>query len=180
MQAPAVPTKANIQPGTIAAPRKVIDIDSLIFTEGGHLMSRKKVKLPEGSFKRQMKGYEEIHVPEPKRREAGADEWMSVRKMPDWTQPVWASVKAESLNPIQTRVFPIAFETNEPMLICAPTGAGKVCDHFPSHPVSKRGRRLMSRQIVPLSLSSALLASSATPTPATLTATRSKSSTCRP
>ena len=126
-QAPAVPTKANIQPGTIAAPRKVIDIDSLIFTEGSHLMSRKKVKLPEGSFKRQMKGYEEIHVPEPKRREAGADEWMSVRKMPDWTQPVWASVKAESLNPIQTRVFPIAFETNEPMLICAPTGAGKVC-----------------------------------------------------
>ena len=105
----------------------MIDIDSLIFTEGSHLMSRKKVKLPEGSFKRQMKGYEEIHVPEPKRREAGADEWMSVRKMPDWTQPVWASVKAESLNPIQTRVFPIAFETNEPMLICAPTGAGKVC-----------------------------------------------------
>lgn len=124
--APSVPTKANIQPGTVAQPRKVIDIDSLIFSEGGHLMSRKKVKLPEGSFKRQMKGYEEIHVPEPKRREAGADEWMSVRKMPDWTQPVWASVKADSLNPIQTRVFPIAFETNEPMLICAPTGAGKV------------------------------------------------------
>lgn len=123
--APSVPTKANIQPGTVAQPRKVIDIDSLIFSEGGHLMSRKKVKLPEGSFKRQMKGYEEIHVPEPKRREAGADEWMSVRKMPDWTQPVWASVKADSLNPIQTRVFPIAFETNEPMLICAPTGAGK-------------------------------------------------------
>ncbi|KAK1926565.1 putative Pre-mRNA splicing factor [Papiliotrema laurentii] len=120
-----VPTKANLAPGSVAKPRQIIDIDSLIFTEGGHLMSRKKVKLPEGSFKRQFKGYEEIHVPEPKRREAGDKEWMPVSKMPAWTQPVWASVKATQLNPIQSRVFPIAFETSEPMLICAPTGAGK-------------------------------------------------------
>jgi pre-mRNA-splicing helicase BRR2 len=127
----AVPTKANLAPGSVAQPRRVIDIDSLIFSEGGHLMSRKKVKLPEGSFKRQMKGYEEIHVPEPKRREAQQNEWMPVAKMPDWTQPVWASVKAERLNPIQTRVFPIAFESSEPMLICAPTGAGKVSPSFP-------------------------------------------------
>jgi len=120
-----VPTKANIAPGTIAKPRQVIDIDSLIFTEGGHLMSRKKVKLPEGSFKRQFKGYEEIHVPEPKRRDAGKNEWMPLSKMPEWTQPVWQSVKATNLNPIQSKVYPIAFESNEPMLICAPTGAGK-------------------------------------------------------
>jgi pre-mRNA-splicing helicase BRR2 len=124
-----VPTKANLAPGSVAKPRQIIDIDSLIFTEGGHLMSRKKVKLPEGSFKRQFKGYEEIHVPEPKRREAGDKEWMPVSKMPAWTQPVWASVKATQLNPIQSRVFPIAFETSEPMLICAPTGAGKVSRH---------------------------------------------------
>ena len=122
----SIPAKATLAPGSVAQPRRVIDIDSLIFSEGGHLMSRKKVKLPEGSFKRQMKGYEEIHVPEPKRREAAQNEWMSVGKMPEWTQSVWASVKATQLNPIQTRVFPIAFETNEPMLICAPTGAGKV------------------------------------------------------
>lgn len=122
----AVPTKANLAPGSVAKPRQIIDIDSLIFTEGGHLMSRKKVKLPEGSFKRQFKGYEEIHVPEPKRRDAGSNEYLPVTKMPAWTQPVWQSVKATTLNPIQSRVFPIAFETNEPMLICAPTGAGKV------------------------------------------------------
>ena len=120
-----VPTKANIAPGSVAKPRQIIDIDSLIFSEGGHLNSRKKVKLPEGSFKRQFKGYEEIHVPEPKRREAGKNEWMPVSKMPEWTQPVWASVKATQLNPIQSRVYPVAFESDEPMLICAPTGAGK-------------------------------------------------------
>ncbi|KAK4686317.1 pre-mRNA-splicing helicase BRR2, partial [Tremellales sp. Uapishka_1] len=120
-----VPTKATIAPGSVVQPRRVIDIDSLIFTEGGHLMSRKKVKLPEGSFKRQMKGYEEIHVPEPKKREPVAGEIVSVSSMPEWTHPVFASVNATRLNTIQSKVYPIAFETNEPMLICAPTGAGK-------------------------------------------------------
>lgn len=121
-----VPTKANIAPGTIAQPRRVIDIDSLIFTEGGHMMSRKKVKLPEGSFKRQMKGYEEIHVPEPQKREVQAGDLVSVSQMPEWTLPVWNSTGTTRLNVIQSKVFPIAFGTNEPMLICAPTGAGKV------------------------------------------------------
>jgi pre-mRNA-splicing helicase BRR2 len=121
----AVPTKATLAPGSVAQPQRVIDIDSLIFSEGGHLMSRKKVKLPEGSFKRQFKGYEEIHVPEPKRRELVPGELVPVTAMPSWTQPVWQSVNATKLNTIQSTVFPIAFETNEPMLICAPTGAGK-------------------------------------------------------
>ncbi|WWD21866.1 hypothetical protein CI109_106354 [Kwoniella shandongensis] len=120
-----VSTKATLEPGSVAQPRRVIDIDSLIFTEGGHLMSRKKVKLPEGSFKRQMKGYEEIHVPEPKRREIVPGELVSISQMPDWTHPVWASVNTTKLNTIQSKVYPIAFESNEPMLICAPTGAGK-------------------------------------------------------
>lgn len=128
----SVPTKANIAPGTIAQPRRVIDIDSLIFTEGGHLMSRKKVKLPEGSFKRQMKGYEEIHVPEPQKREVQAGDLVSVSQMPAWTLPVWNSTGTTRLNVIQSKVFPIAFGTNEPMLICAPTGAGKV-SHSPSY-----------------------------------------------
>ena len=121
----AIPTKATLAPGSVARPQKIIDIDSLIFSEGGHLMSRKKVKLPEGSFKRQAKGYEEIHVPEPKRREIQKGELVPVSRMPDWTQPVWASVHTTQLNPIQSKVFPVAFESNEPMLICAPTGAGK-------------------------------------------------------
>ena len=131
----AVASKATIGPGTFAQPRKVIDIDSLIFSEGGHLMSRKKVKLPEGSFKRQMKGYEEIHVPEPKRREVQPGELVSINRMPEWTHSVWASVQTARLNTIQSKVYPIAFETNEPMLICAPTGAGKVSfEHIPPPP----------------------------------------------
>lgn len=125
-----IPKTATIQPGTIAQPRKTIDIDSLIFSEGGHLLTAKKVRLPEGSFKRQMKGYEEIHVPEPKRREPVVGELVPITKMPEWTWPVWESVKTRELNVIQSKVFPIAWGTNEPMLICAPTGAGKVSITF--------------------------------------------------
>jgi pre-mRNA-splicing helicase BRR2 len=89
-------------------------------------MSRKKVKLPEGSFKRQMKGYEEIHVPEPPKREVQAGDLVNISQMPEWTYPVWNSTNTTRLNVIQSKVYPIAFGSNEPMLICAPTGAGKV------------------------------------------------------
>ena len=36
--------------------------------QGDRLMSNKKCKLPEGSFKRAKKGYEEIHIPVPKQK----------------------------------------------------------------------------------------------------------------
>jgi pre-mRNA-splicing helicase BRR2 len=121
----AVPTKATLAPGSVARPQRTVDIDSLIFQQGGHLMSNKKVKLPPGSFKRAGKGYEEIHVPEPEKRVAQPDDVVVyIAGLPQWTHPVWG--KTERLNPVQSKVFPIAFQTDEPMLLCAPTGAGKV------------------------------------------------------
>ncbi len=121
----AVPTKATLAPGSVAKPQRTVDIESLIFQQGGHLMSNKKVKLPQGSFKRAGKGYEEIHVPEPEKRVAQPDDVVVyIAGMPQWTHPVWG--KTERLNPVQSKVFPIGFQTDEPMLLCAPTGAGKV------------------------------------------------------
>ena len=34
-----------------------------MFKEGSHLMANKKCQLPDGSFRKQKKGYEEVHVP---------------------------------------------------------------------------------------------------------------------
>jgi hypothetical protein len=48
-------------------PKKTVDLGSIIFSQGGQLMSNKTTKLSEGSFKRAKKGYEEIHVPRPNR-----------------------------------------------------------------------------------------------------------------
>ncbi|KAJ9115096.1 hypothetical protein QFC22_005424 [Naganishia vaughanmartiniae] len=120
----AVPSKATLAPGSIAQPRKMVDIDSLIFSQGGHLMSNKKVKLPQGSFKRTGKGYEEIHVPIPEKRVMAPDEQpVRISSLPSWTHEVWG--KTQQLNPVQSKVYPIAFQSDEPMLLCAPTGAGK-------------------------------------------------------
>jgi len=105
--------------------QRIIDIESMIFAQGGHTMSNKKVKLPTGSFKRTGKGFEEIHVPIPEKRVAAPDETpVQIASLPEWTVPVWG--KTTQLNPVQSKVFPVAFGTDEPMLLCAPTGAGKV------------------------------------------------------
>ncbi|ODN91338.1 pre-mRNA-splicing helicase BRR2 [Cryptococcus wingfieldii CBS 7118] len=120
-----IPAHATLKPGSIATPRATttIDIDSLVFSSGAHLNTAKNIKLPEGSFKRQFPGYEEIHVPEPKRREPVQGELVDVRSMPEWTWPAWG--RTERLNVIQSKVYPVAWASSEPMLICAPTGAGK-------------------------------------------------------
>jgi pre-mRNA-splicing helicase BRR2 len=41
----------------------VLDIDDLVFAQGSHFMSNKRCQLPEGSYRKQKKGYEEVHVP---------------------------------------------------------------------------------------------------------------------
>lgn len=118
-------SKGNAVPSTMAQPRRTVDIDSLMFAQGGHLMSNKKVKLPQGSFKRTGKGFEEIHVPTPEKKPVAADEVpVRISSLPSWTHPVWGTTP--SLNRIQSKVYPCAFQSDEPMLLCAPTGAGKV------------------------------------------------------
>lgn len=117
-------TSAQVDVKGTTAPRQIVDIDSMIFSQGGHLMSNKKVKLPQGSFKRSGKGFEEIHVPTPEKRPASSNITpVQIAGLPSWTHPVWG--KTRELNPVQSKVFPIAFNTDEPMLLCAPTGAGK-------------------------------------------------------
>ncbi|KAI8851535.1 Sec63 Brl domain-containing protein [Chytridium lagenaria] len=108
----------------VMLPRTNIDLESLIFEQGGHLMSNKKCKLPEGSFKRTKKGYEEIHVPAPKTSGLGPGEKLvEVGMLPEWARPAFKNAK--SLNRIQSKVYPVAFKEDANMLLCAPTGAGK-------------------------------------------------------
>jgi pre-mRNA-splicing helicase BRR2 len=58
-----VPETATLAPGSVVQPKKMVDLGSIIFTsQGGHLMSNKMTKLPQGSFNRAKKG-EEIHIP---------------------------------------------------------------------------------------------------------------------
>jgi pre-mRNA-splicing helicase BRR2 len=103
---------------------RLVNLDNIVFDQGNHLMTNPNVKLPQGSTRRQFKGYEEIHVPAPKaKRDAN-----EVKNMPTSVLPEWARVgfgQSKELNRIQTRCFPTAFKDDGNMLICAPTGSGK-------------------------------------------------------
>ncbi|KAK3693836.1 Sec63 Brl domain-containing protein [Podospora appendiculata] len=104
-------------------PRKLINLENLIFDQGNHLNTNPKVRLPEGSTKRTFKGYEEIHVPPPKKRNDPSDLNVLVSEMPEWAQPPFSTTK--SLNKIQSKCYATAFKDDGNMLICAPTGSGK-------------------------------------------------------
>jgi pre-mRNA-splicing helicase BRR2 len=104
-------------------PKKVINLDNLVFDQGNHLMTNPKVRLPEGSTKRTFKGYEEIHVPAPKKRNDPDDVLIPITDMPEWSRIPFSTAK--SLNKIQSKCYPTAFEDDGNMLICAPTGSGK-------------------------------------------------------
>ncbi|XWW92957.1 hypothetical protein V2A60_000885 [Cordyceps javanica] len=104
-------------------PRKLINLDNLVFDQGNHLMTNPKVRLPEGSTKRSFKGYEEIHVPPPKKRNEPDDILIPITDMPEWSRGPFGTTKF--LNKIQSKCFPTAFGDDGNMLICAPTGSGK-------------------------------------------------------
>jgi pre-mRNA-splicing helicase BRR2 len=104
-------------------PRKLINLDNLVFDQGNHLMTNHRVRLPEGTTKRTFKGYEEVNIPPPKRRNDPSDQNIPISEMPEWAQIPFGTTK--SLNKIQSKCYPVAFEDDGNMLICAPTGSGK-------------------------------------------------------
>ncbi|RDW74063.1 Sec63-domain-containing protein [Coleophoma crateriformis] len=109
-------------------PRKTINLENLVFDQGNHLMTNPKVKLPEGSTKRTFKGYEEIHVPAPKKRNEPGDRDIPVSEMPEWSRGPFlraGGTGEPKLNKIQSKCYPTAFLDDGNMLICAPTGSGK-------------------------------------------------------
>ncbi|KAJ2934391.1 hypothetical protein H1R20_g2701, partial [Candolleomyces eurysporus] len=122
--AKTVPKTATLAPGSTVQPKRTVDLESLVFSQGGHLMSNKKCKLPEGSFKRARKGFEEIHVPAPKAKPVQENELVAIEKLPEWARKAFGA-KVRHLNRVQSKLYPIAFGTDEPILLCAPTGAGK-------------------------------------------------------
>lgn len=105
-------------------PRQVLDLEDLVFAQGSHFMANKRCQLPDGSFRRQRKGYEEVHVPALKPKPFASDEQLvPVEKLPKYAQAGFDGFK--TLNRIQSKLFKAAMETDENLLLCAPTGAGK-------------------------------------------------------
>ena len=80
--------------------------------------------LPKGTVRNVYKGYEEVKVPPAKSGGLKPGEVLvEIAELPDWAQLAFEGYK--SLNRIQSRIYPAAFFSNENLLVCAPTGAGK-------------------------------------------------------
>ena len=102
---------------------KVVDLEDLAFSQGSHLMANKRCQLPEGSYRKQRKGYEEVHVPALKKPFDSDETLVAIEKLPKYAQPAFEGY--QNLNRIQSRLYKTALETDENLLLCAPTGAGK-------------------------------------------------------
>lgn len=119
------PKKLKLEPLQVARKPRIVDLDSLVFDEGSHLRTSTTLHLPEGAYKLPKK-YEEIHIPAPLLPAFAADERLiPIVELPEWAQVVFPSSETSSLNRIQSRVYPSAFNSDENILMCAPTGAGK-------------------------------------------------------
>ncbi|RKO90899.1 P-loop containing nucleoside triphosphate hydrolase protein, partial [Blyttiomyces helicus] len=83
-----------------------------------------KFALPVGTTREDFKDYEEICIPIPEAAPTRPDEHrVPITSLDEFAQRAFKGY--QSLNRVQSLVFPIAYKTNENMLVCAPTGAGK-------------------------------------------------------
>ncbi|CCH61478.1 hypothetical protein TBLA_0E04240 [Henningerozyma blattae CBS 6284] len=102
----------------------IIDIDKFKFNQEEKLFTKSKVSLPEGSFKRIQPHYEEIHIPPPSRPAIKFD-LIPITELPEWAKKAFPSNESHTLNTIQSKIYPTAFNSDSNILLCAPTGAGK-------------------------------------------------------
>ncbi|KAH3743451.1 activating signal cointegrator 1 complex subunit 3 [Pelomyxa schiedti] len=85
-------------------------------------VDQRRMVLPTGTVRNNFKTYEEVIVPAvaPTHKK---DPLVPVSTMDDWAQLAFEGYT--HLNVIQSKVFNAAYSTNENLLVCAPTGAGK-------------------------------------------------------
>lgn len=99
-----------------------LDFSQLIFDQGNHFLSIDKVVLPEGTEKIDTESYREYYVPFQKPPDI-IEPLISITELPEFTHEAFKSFN--SLNRIQSKICKTALETDNNILVSAPTGAGK-------------------------------------------------------
>ncbi|XP_031090606.1 DExH-box ATP-dependent RNA helicase DExH14 isoform X2 [Ipomoea triloba] len=80
--------------------------------------------LPQGTIRKHHKGYEEVIIPPTMTAPMKPGERLiEIKELDDLAQAAFQGYK--SLNRIQSRIYPTTYNSNENILVCAPTGAGK-------------------------------------------------------
>lgn len=80
--------------------------------------------LPQGTVRKHHKGYEEVIIPPtPTAPMKPGEKLIEIKELDDFAQAAFRGY--ETLNRIQSRIFQTVYHSNENILVCAPTGAGK-------------------------------------------------------
>ncbi|CAM9512318.1 unnamed protein product, partial [Discosporangium mesarthrocarpum] len=66
-----------------------VDLESMAFEEGGHLMTNKRCALHSKSWRAQKKGYEEVHVPAVQNFPSEGERQVDIDELPDWARPAF-------------------------------------------------------------------------------------------
>jgi len=119
-----------------------IDLSKFDFIEEDPYMRNKSLKLSKNIIEKTGQGYKEIIIP-PAQRELNSKKitQYSVRSLPGWMQKAFliketlknsegksyehTRLITEKFNEIQSKVLPTVLNTDENLLICAPTSSGK-------------------------------------------------------
>lgn len=113
---------ANESASSERKPLRRINIASCIFLEERSPHQHARATVPQGTRRAVYETHDEVSLP-PSSTERPSDTLVAVSELPSWCQPSFGSV--ERLNAMQSRAMPCAFESDENILISAPTGAGK-------------------------------------------------------
>ena len=119
-----------------------IDLSKFDYIEEDHYMRSKSLKLSSNIIEKTCQGYKEITIP-PSKREDNVKKikLFPVTSLPEWMYnafqiketstdenvPIRTNIKfiTEKFNEIQSKVLPTVLNTDENLLICAPTSSGK-------------------------------------------------------
>lgn len=99
-----------------------------VFSSGaqGNVLSvfGQRFALPLGTTREEKQFFEEVTIPPPRTVPMRTDErYIPINEMDPICRGAFPGYK--SLNRLQSAVYPLAYRTNENLLVCAPTGAGK-------------------------------------------------------
>ncbi|XP_015598741.1 activating signal cointegrator 1 complex subunit 3 [Cephus cinctus] len=125
MQTPVLSTtKRNFAPSAIQEKFPFVFDSKITSKAAAGFISGQKMMLPENVVRKDSQICEEVHIPVPPAIpfDVGNDPVM-ISSLDEIGQMAFHGIK--SLNRIQSIVFNTAYHTNENLLICAPTGAGK-------------------------------------------------------
>ncbi|KAG7396337.1 hypothetical protein PHYBOEH_002472 [Phytophthora boehmeriae] len=107
----------------------------------GQLASAGALTLPSNTKRTHLKGYEHVFIPAHAKKALGREEKLvDISTLEDFAQTAFHGIS--KLNRLQSKLFNAAYNTNQNLLVCAPTGAA-----LAQEVVTKFGQRLQALKL---------------------------------